>query len=135
MPLAQRVAALSAAAALGTAALTVAATPAHAAPTEQVTSVLLLSVVPHTAGVPRAAALRCEPAGGTHPYAASACQDLAAVDGDPTALSGNPGFCTLEYAPVTVRAVGLWQDRPVSYTETFSNRCELLRETGSLFAF
>ncbi|NJP34043.1 SSI family serine proteinase inhibitor [Micromonospora thermarum] len=140
MPLAQRVAALSAAAVLGTAALTVAATPAHAAPAqpalaEQATSVLLLSVVPHTTGAPRAAALRCEPVGGTHPYAASACQDLAAADGDLASLSGNPGFCTLEYAPVTVRAVGFWQDRPVSYTETFGNRCELLRETGSLFAF
>ncbi|MEW2385966.1 SSI family serine proteinase inhibitor [Micromonospora sp. NPDC047707] len=135
MPLAQRIAALSAAAVLGTTALTVAATPAHAAPTGQTTSVLLLSVVPHTTGAPRAAALRCEPTGGTHPYATSACQDVAAVDGDLAALSVNTGLCTLEYAPVTVRAVGFWRNRPVSYAETFGNRCELLRETGSLFAF
>ncbi|MER7457663.1 SSI family serine proteinase inhibitor [Micromonospora sp. NPDC126480] len=137
MPLAKRVAALIAAAVLGTAALAVAATPAHAAPAERATtSVLLLSVVPHTTGAPRAAALRCEPTGGTHPRAASACQDVATVDGNLAALSDvDPGFCTLEYAPVTVRAIGLWRDRPVSYTETFGNRCALLRETGALFAF
>lgn len=135
MPLAQRVAALCAAAVLGTATLAVAATPAHAAPTDQATSVLVLSVTPHATGVPRAAVLRCEPAGGTHPRAASACQDVAAVDGNLAALSVNPGFCTLEYVPVTVQAVGLWQNRPVAYSETFGNRCELLRETGALFAF
>ncbi|MDM4719076.1 SSI family serine proteinase inhibitor [Micromonospora sp. WMMA1363] len=135
MSLAQRVAALCAAAVLGAAALTVAAAPAHAASTEQATSVLLLTATPHATGVPRATVLRCEPAGGTHPRAASACQDVAAVDGNLAALSVNPGFCTLEYAPVTVRALGLWRDRPVSYTETFGNQCELLRETGSLFAF
>ncbi len=136
MPLAKRVAALFAAIVLGTAALAVTATPAHAAPVAPAaTSVLLLSVVPHDTGAPRAAALRCEPAGGTHPRAASACQDLTTVDGNVAALSVDPGFCTLEYAPVTVHAVGLWRDRPVSYTETFGNRCALLRETGALFAF
>ncbi|MCM0679096.1 subtilase-type protease inhibitor, partial [Micromonospora phytophila] len=67
--------------------------------------------------------------------AATACRDVASVNGDLAALEVDPGLCTLEYAPVTARAWGLWQDRPVSYTETFGNRCEMLRETGSLFAF
>ncbi|PZF99050.1 SSI family serine proteinase inhibitor [Micromonospora deserti] len=136
MPFAHRVAALSTAALLATGALAVTAPgAAHAAPTAPATSVLLLSVEPHVTGAPRATALRCAPTGGAHPYAATACRAVAAVDGDLAALHLDPGPCTLEYAPVTARAWGLWRDRPVSYTETFGNRCQMLRETGLLFAF
>ncbi|RKN37816.1 SSI family serine proteinase inhibitor [Micromonospora endolithica] len=134
MPFAQRIAALTTATLVATGAL--AAPAAHAAtPRPAPTSVLLLSVVGHTDGSLRTAALRCEPAGGGHPHAAAACGDVAAVDGDLAALAVDPGLCTLEYAPVTVRAVGLWRDHPLSYVETFDNRCQLLRETGTLFAF
>lgn len=136
MPFVQRVAALFALTVLATGALTAATTPraAHAAPDRPI-SVLLLTVLPHVHGEPRAAALRCDPAGGTHPAATTACQAVAAVDGDLGAMTPEPGPCTLEYAPVTARALGFWQDQPVSWVKTFGNRCALLRETGSLFAF
>ena len=136
MPFAQRIAALSTASLLATGVLTGAvAPPAAHASTATPTTVLLLSVEPHVDGAPRVATLRCEPAGGRHPHAATACQNVAAVDGDLAALEVDRGPCTLEYAPVTVRALGWWRDRPVSYVETFGNRCHLLRETGTLFAF
>ncbi|MDO3704957.1 SSI family serine proteinase inhibitor [Micromonospora sp. C28SCA-DRY-2] len=137
MPFAQRVAALFAVTVLATGALTAATTPraARAAATDRPTSVLLLTVLPHVHGEPRAAALRCHPAGGTHPAATTACQAVAAVHGDLGAMTPEPGPCTLEYAPVTARALGFWQGRPVSWAKTFGNRCALLRETGSLFAF
>ncbi|MGN9810115.1 SSI family serine proteinase inhibitor [Micromonospora sp. BQ11] len=136
MPFAQRIAALSTASLLATGVLTGAVAPpaAHAASTAA-TTVLVLTVEPHVDGATRIATLRCEPAGGRHPDAATACRNVAAVDGDLTALEVDQGPCTLEYAPVTVRALGWWRDRPVSYVETFGNRCHLLRETGTLFAF
>ncbi|MGS2616676.1 SSI family serine proteinase inhibitor [Micromonospora sp. LZ34] len=135
MPFVQRVTALFAVTVLATGALTAATTPRAAHAADRPTSVLLLTVPPHVHGEPRATALRCEPAGGTHPEATAACRAVAAVDGDLTAMTPEPGPCTLEYAPVTARAFGFWQDRPVSWAKTFGNRCALLRETRSLFAF
>ncbi|WP_446214976.1 SSI family serine proteinase inhibitor [Micromonospora sp. IBHARD004] len=60
---------------------------------------------------------------------------MARVDGDLAALDVEPGPCTLEHAPLTVRAVGFWHDLPVSYTRTFDDRCALRRGTGALFEF
>ncbi|MGV9808340.1 SSI family serine proteinase inhibitor, partial [Micromonospora chersina] len=60
---------------------------------------------------------------------------VARVDGHLDALDVRPGPCTREYAPVTARAVGFWQDRPIAYTRTFDNRCELRRGTDALFDF
>ena len=138
MPFARRTAALALAAALGGLAAVAAPHPraAEAAPRPgpETPSVLLLTIDPATAG-PRATVLICGPAGGLHPDPATACRLVARVDGDLAALDVAPGPCTLEHAPLTVRAVGRWQDRPVSYTRTFDNRCALRRGTGALFDF
>ncbi|MFC3502552.1 SSI family serine proteinase inhibitor [Micromonospora krabiensis] len=146
MPFAQRIVALVAAV-LVAGGLTAAARPeaAHAAARPEAThavpradqppSVLVLTVQPPTAA-PRASVLFCGPSGGDHPAASAACGTLAGVGGDPGTLNLDPDtLCTLEYAPVTVRALGFWGDRPVTYAKTFANRCVLLRETGELFAF
>ena len=37
-------------------------------------------------------------------------------------------------APVTARAQGEWNGRPVDYAETFSNGCVMAGRTGSVFA-
>ncbi|MFI6262698.1 SSI family serine proteinase inhibitor [Micromonospora sp. NPDC051006] len=139
MPFAQRIVALVAATLLAAGGLTAeaAAHPraAHAADLDQPASVLLLTVQPHSA-TPRTRVLLCGPSGGDHPAAATACRTVAGVDGDLATLTLDPDtLCTLEYAPVTVRAFGFWGDRPVTHTRTFDNRCGLLRETGDLFAF
>ncbi|MGK5444327.1 SSI family serine proteinase inhibitor [Micromonospora sp. URMC 105] len=140
MPLARRATVAATAAALTVAGLTATALlpqAAQAAPRSgtQSPSVLLLAVDRPGTAEDRSTVLVCGPTGGTHPDAATACRTLAQVNGDLTALSVDPGPCTFEYAPVTVHAWGYWQDRPVAWSETYSNRCLLLRGTGALFAF
>ncbi|MEU1837651.1 SSI family serine proteinase inhibitor [Micromonospora chersina] len=136
MPFARRTAALALAAALGCLAATAAPAAAGAAPRPgpETPSALLLTVE-GGGDDPRATLLVCGPAGGLHPDPATACRLVARVDGHLDALDVRPGPCTREYAPVTARAVGFWQDRPIAYTRTFDNRCELRRGTDALFDF
>lgn len=78
--------------------------------------------------------LTCNPDGGDHPNADAACAEIEAVDGDFSALPGEPGLlCTYVYDPVTVTATGSWRGQEVNYQQTFPNTCELIRETGSVF--
>ncbi|MFF5188319.1 SSI family serine proteinase inhibitor [Streptomyces sp. NPDC000345] len=82
----------------------------------------------------RATLLRCAPPQG-HRRAAEACAQLAAVNGDLRALpAAGDTVCALVYAPVTARASGQWNGRPVEYTETFGNACEMTARTGAVFA-
>lgn len=83
----------------------------------------------------KTAKLTCEPAGGTHPDAATACKQLAQVNGDFDALDVDPGPCILIWDPVTVTAKGHWRGTAVDYQETFPNSCVLGRTTGAVFAF
>ncbi|GAA3777218.1 SSI family serine proteinase inhibitor [Micromonospora maritima] len=136
MPFARRTAALALAAALGSLAAVTAAGPAGAAPRPgpETPSVLLLTVDAGDADV-RATVLVCGPAGGLHPDPVAACRLVARVDGHLDALDVGTDPCTSQYAPVTARAVGFWQDRPVTYTRTFANDCLLRRATATLFTF
>ncbi|HEY8201194.1 MAG TPA: subtilase-type protease inhibitor [Actinomycetota bacterium] len=86
-------------------------------------------------GTARRVKLTCDPAGGTHPDPKTACEQLHEVDGDFAKLDVNPGPCPLIYRPVTATAKGSWQGSPVDYQETFSNSCDLARQTGAVFAF
>jgi hypothetical protein len=80
--------------------------------------------------------LSCEPAGGSHALASEACAQLAKAYGDIAAIPAADGMCTLEYAPVTVRAMGFWLGQSKMYEKTFSNRCTAIRDTGGhLFNF
>ncbi|MBP1783559.1 SSI family serine proteinase inhibitor [Micromonospora chalcea] len=130
MPFARRTAALALVAALGAP-----ASPAQAAPRPgpQTPSVLLLTV-DDDADV-RATVLTCGPTGGLHPDPITACRLVARVDGDLDALDVDGAPCTSQYAPVVARAAGFWQNRPVSYTRTFTNPCLMQRTTASLFTF
>lgn len=89
--------------------------------------------VRQAAGQTRAAWLRCDPASGTHPHAASACATLRAAGGNPAAIPNAGGFCTMEYRPVTATAIGRWHGRSVHYRQTFTNSCALSQATGRLF--
>jgi hypothetical protein len=86
-------------------------------------------------GWARAVTLQCEPPDGGHPAPAEACAALAAVDGDPSALPVGTHPCTLEYAPVTARLTGVWQDTAVGWTNVYGNPCDLHRATDPLFRF
>jgi hypothetical protein len=79
--------------------------------------------------------LRCDPPGGTHPRAAAACEALRAAGGDFDRLQRDPLIlCPAVYDPVTARATGVWRSRPVSWTKTFGNGCELYASTRPVFA-
>ncbi|WP_018686484.1 SSI family serine proteinase inhibitor [Actinokineospora enzanensis] len=81
-----------------------------------------------------AALLECAPDGGTHPDAGGTCAALSQVNGDFSRLPGNPGqLCTMEYAPVTATAHGIWGYRFVQFRHTYGNRCQLEAATGVVF--
>lgn len=69
-----------------------------------------------------------------HPRSADACAELEAVGGDVKAIQPRDVMCPMVYAPVTVKARGQWNGRPVSYTQTFSSACEMEAQTGAVFA-
>ncbi|MFB6899645.1 SSI family serine proteinase inhibitor [Streptomyces hydrogenans] len=82
----------------------------------------------------RTVTLRCDPAGGEHPRAAAACDDLDASAGR-VERAPDDTACVLLYDPVEVRAEGVWRGRPVSFSRTYGNTCELHVRTGAVFAF
>ncbi|GLZ28449.1 protease [Lentzea sp. NBRC 105346] len=98
---------------------------------------LLLAVHQQENGTNNVTELRCGPAGGDHPRASVACDEITAAGGDFTKLPGDLGstYCTFEYSPVTVSAIGTWRGQTVEYVETFPNSCVLRSETGSVFTF
>jgi hypothetical protein len=81
--------------------------------------------------------LDCDPAGGSHPAAESACTDLAKVDGRFEDLSDKQGACTMQYEPVELHATGTWRGKPVEYvSEVFPNPCMAdLATGGNVFNF
>lgn len=79
--------------------------------------------------------LRCDPAQGTHPNRVNACDALEQVDGYFEQLPGTNDPCTREYRPVAVAAAGYWLQRPVGYSETFSNLCIAKTQTDHVFDF
>jgi Subtilisin inhibitor-like len=82
------------------------------------------------------ASLTCDPAGGTHPHAASACRTLTAAKGRFEDVAQNRGACPMVSAPVRVRAYGHWHGRAVHYqSRTYGNRCEADLATGGVFGY
>lgn len=84
-------------------------------------------------GDTRSTLLLCDPPHG-HSRAAEACADLEAADGNLHAIARKDAICSLVYAPVTAHARGRWNGRPVEYTRTFGNTCEMQALTGAVFA-
>ncbi|MFH8220483.1 SSI family serine proteinase inhibitor [Streptomyces sp. NPDC018057] len=84
-------------------------------------------------GDTRGTLLLCDPPHG-HAHAAEACAQLRSARGDIRGIPRKDAFCSMIYAPVTVRARGEWQGRAVDYTETFANGCEMNARTGDVFA-
>ncbi|GAA4078660.1 SSI family serine proteinase inhibitor [Actinomadura miaoliensis] len=112
------------------------AAPSAAEATEPVGGYRLTVAPVQGAGRVASASLRCGPDGGSHPDPVRACDQLRRVNGNVARLPERPGRCTLEYAPVRVRAHGTWKGRPRDYARTYSNRCAAIRGTGGvLFKF
>ncbi|MDH6606586.1 hypothetical protein M2164_002221 [Streptomyces sp. SAI-208] len=81
----------------------------------------------------RGTLLLCDPPQG-HGRAAEACAQLDSVGGDIDALAPADVYCPMLYAPVTARAGGQWNGRPVEHRRTFANPCVLRARTGAVFA-
>ncbi|WP_117215910.1 SSI family serine proteinase inhibitor [Allorhizocola rhizosphaerae] len=82
------------------------------------------------AGLEKRATLTCRPTGGMHPEARAACRQLVKARGDIAAIPPADGVCTTEYAPVTLRAFGLWNGTEKEFEGIFSNQCVANRQTG-----
>ncbi|TYK46055.1 SSI family serine proteinase inhibitor [Actinomadura decatromicini] len=76
--------------------------------------------------------LTCDPDGGTHQDPRRACAQLKSVRGEVSRIPAQDGVCTLEYAPVRVRAEGRWHGAPRHFARTYGNRCAAVRETGGI---
>lgn len=80
--------------------------------------------------------LACEPAGGSHPNASSACAEIVAAQGDFDKLATDEmTACTMEYQPVVAIVEGTWRGEPISWQREFSNGCTLRTATGTVFVF
>ena len=94
-----------------------------------------LTIKGHTAKDFRTSLLACGPDAGTHPQPDAACEAISDAEGDFHAIDRVAGPCPLIFDPVTVRAAGVFDGRPVDYAETFSNTCVAANATGGVFAF
>jgi hypothetical protein len=79
--------------------------------------------------------LTCGPSGGLHPRADETCRVLSEVDGRVGSMTPGEGACTLEYAPVRVRASGKWRGEKRTFDAEFPNACVMRAHTGPVFDF
>jgi subtilisin inhibitor-like len=81
--------------------------------------------------------LMCQPDGGSHPDAKSACRAIKSARGDFDNLPDSPTFaaCTMEYRPVTASARGYWHGHRVHWKHKYANPCTLRADTGVVFDF
>ncbi|MDB1086149.1 SSI family serine proteinase inhibitor [Streptomyces sp. ACA25] len=71
--------------------------------------------------------LRCEPAGGDHPEAATACDVLAELE-DPFSPVPPDSLCTyIHGGPATAVIEGTWAGEPVDAAFARTNGCEVAR--------
>ena len=79
--------------------------------------------------------LGCSPATGGHPDPGKACRTLKRAGGMPAKIKAADTLCMMIYAPVTADISGTWRGTPITWQQTFGNKCEMTRATGALFAF
>ncbi|WP_221348753.1 SSI family serine proteinase inhibitor [Streptomyces beigongshangae] len=75
--------------------------------------------------------LDCHPAGGNHPDALAACEQLdrkTSWGTGPFAPAREGGMCTMQYGgPATAHITGTWAGRPVDATYRRGDGCEIAR--------
>lgn len=65
--------------------------------------------------------LTCDPAGGTHPYAQQACDEIAKADGVIADVPPLPAVCPMYVDPTPVSVIGIWHGRQIVFRETELN--------------
>lgn len=113
---------------LAAAALLCFAAPAQSHPVAHESGVFYLEVRDQE-GLISDAVLTC-PGGWLHPHGFESCAQLAAADGDVSAVPSAGGFCHLMYRPVTVAAHGHWNGDFRSFEAQFGNLCRAVEATG-----
>jgi hypothetical protein len=110
------------------------ATPAEAAGRSHRTDLVLDYQA--EAGFAVAVKLSCRPArSAAHPNPGKACRTLKRAGGLPANIKAADTLCMLIYAPVTAEITGTWRGLPISWRQTYGNKCEMTRATGVLFTF
>ncbi|KAI8373687.1 subtilisin inhibitor [Blakeslea trispora] len=77
--------------------------------------------------------LSCNPAAGNHPQPQAACDYLQSVNGNLNTPPNSQTFCTLEYNPVGVTVLGLYQGKVTIFNQQYSNPCFASIALGSLY--
>ncbi|MFJ8964013.1 SSI family serine proteinase inhibitor [Lentzea sp. NPDC102401] len=95
---------------------------------------LVLSVQPEM-GTLSTTQLNCEPAGGLHKNAETACEELLPVEGDFRRMDAADALCTMELNPVKATLRGKWRTKRVDFQQVFSNPCVMRAYTGKVFDF
>lgn len=131
----RRIVALATAAAGAVGFVGTAAAPSYAAKAPGSRLVLTIAAGEKAKPAQHRATLTCSPAGGTHKQPKAACAALNAAKGDPAAITNDGSMCMMIYDPVTVTATGRWKSKPVKFTHTYGNPCELHAATGAVFTF
>jgi hypothetical protein len=73
---------------------------------------------------------------GTVTDPTAACRELAAANGDFTAINVHPTWLASALsAPVSATASGMWRGQAVSWHHVYANGGELTKYTGDVFAF
>lgn len=80
--------------------------------------------------------LTCDPPGGSHPNAETACAEIEAANGLIENIPAQPdATCSTEYEPSVINVIGIWQDHPVQFQEIATNAGCARISHGSLFDF
>ncbi|MDP9841204.1 SSI family serine proteinase inhibitor [Streptosporangium lutulentum] len=108
------------------------ATVTDPAPENQRSLALSVSV----GGAPaRKSFLDCDQDLSDRPALITSCDMIHKVGGDLSKMTYDIDMiCTAEYSPHTVRAIGNWDGRFVSFTKTYDNACEMTALTGPVFS-
>ncbi|KAI8368838.1 subtilisin inhibitor [Choanephora cucurbitarum] len=77
--------------------------------------------------------LSCNPDGGSHPRPQAACEFLQSINGNFNGLPASQILCTLEYNPVNVTILGLYQGRFTVFNNQYSNECFAIGALGNLY--
>jgi hypothetical protein len=99
-------------------------------------STLVLTTADADGGQAKTVNLHCEPAGGTHPHAQAACDELVRADGNAQDVEDLQDVaCTFDYRPVHVTVTGTWRGVQRTFDHTYPNACAMRVDTGTVFQF
>lgn len=92
-----------------------------AAPANAALTSLTVSIVADDGNPNKAVTLQCEPAGGSHPDAKAACDDLIKAGGDFRKIPPQNAACPSFFDPVTATVQGTWRGLRIFTSARYGN--------------